>query len=80
MMTERALVEANNFDLPGLLKRSAYIDDRIHGDIANPERRCFPSGLPTMDMFLEFAHCRPVYRCRHLCVLSPVGAAVFWFR
>jgi hypothetical protein len=39
MMTERALVEANNFDLPLPAETQRIVDDRIHGEIANPEEK-----------------------------------------
>jgi len=38
-MTERALVEANNFDLPLPAETQRIVDDRIHGEIANPEEK-----------------------------------------
>src|SRR5262249_1172067 len=44
-------------------------------------RSIHPSVDPANGPALGHRHyCRPLYRCRHLRVLSPVWAAVFWFR
>src|SRR5215831_20618559 len=45
--------------------------------------RSFHPWTRQMDLLLDIgtiAACRPLYRCRHLRVLSPVWANVFWFR